>query len=83
MTPIRRRYPCVIRTCGVVESTIQPVLAWFSPAAGASGAPAWGTVAAMVTTALRPFGHIAAWLVWHSMRVSLLGDLERPQPPAD
>src|SRR5262245_38785198 len=22
MTPIRRRYPCVIRTCGVVESTI-------------------------------------------------------------
>jgi hypothetical protein len=40
-------------------------------------------VASMVTTALRPFGHIAAWIVWHSMRVSLLGDLERPQPPAD
>ena len=53
------------------------------PATGASNAPAWGTVAAMVTTALRPFGHIAAWIVWHSMRVSLLGDLERPQPPAD
>jgi hypothetical protein len=35
----------------------------------------------MVTTALRPFGHIAAWLVWHSMRVSLLEDLERPEPP--
>ena len=45
--------------------------------------PGPGTVAAMVTTALRPFGHIAAWIVWHSMRVSLLGDLERPQPPAD
>ena len=40
-------------------------------------------MAAMVTTALRPFGHIAAWIVWHSMRVSLLGDLERPRPPAD
>jgi hypothetical protein len=37
----------------------------------------------MVTTALRPISHIAAWLVWHTMRVSLLGDLERPSPPAD
>jgi hypothetical protein len=37
----------------------------------------------MVTTALRPLGHLAAWLVWHSMRVSLLHDLERPSPPAD
>jgi hypothetical protein len=36
----------------------------------------------MVTTALRPIGHIAVWLVWHSMRVSLLSDLERPSPPA-
>jgi hypothetical protein len=53
------------------------------PGSRGVGPPAWGTVAAMVTTALRPFGHIAAWLVWHSMRVSLLGDLERPQPPAD
>jgi hypothetical protein len=30
----------------------------------------------------RPIGHIAAWLVWHSMRVSLLDDLEQPKPPA-
>jgi hypothetical protein len=35
----------------------------------------------MVTTALRPMRHITAWLVWHTMRVSLLGDLERPSPP--
>jgi hypothetical protein len=32
-------------------------------------------------TALRPISHIAAWIVWHSMRVSLLDDLERPMPP--
>jgi hypothetical protein len=31
--------------------------------------------------ALRPIGHIAAWLVWHATRVSLLDDLDRPQPP--
>jgi hypothetical protein len=30
---------------------------------------------------LRPIGHLAAWIVWHSMRVSLLDDLERPEPP--
>jgi hypothetical protein len=36
----------------------------------------------MVTTALRPIGHLAAWLVWHSMRVSLLDDLQSPRPPA-
>jgi hypothetical protein len=35
----------------------------------------------MVGTALRPIGHIAAWLVWQTMRVSLLSDLDRPQPP--
>jgi hypothetical protein len=35
----------------------------------------------MVETALRPIGHLAAWLVWHTMRVSLLEDLERPAPP--
>jgi hypothetical protein len=39
----------------------------------------------MVTVALRaPFratGHVAAWLVWHSMRISLLSDLDAPQPP--
>jgi hypothetical protein len=34
-----------------------------------------------MATALRPIGHIAAWIVWHAMRVSLLDDLERPQPP--
>ena len=36
----------------------------------------------MVVSALRPIGHIAAWLVWHSTRVSLLRDLDEPQPPA-
>jgi hypothetical protein len=36
----------------------------------------------MVNRALRPFGHITAWLVWHSMRVSLLDDLNVLNPPA-
>jgi hypothetical protein len=40
-----------------------------------------GTVAGMIGTALRPIGHLAAWLVWHTTRVSLLSDLERPHPP--
>jgi hypothetical protein len=35
----------------------------------------------MVSLALRPIGHLAAWLVWRSTRVSLLDDLERPRPP--
>jgi hypothetical protein len=35
----------------------------------------------MVSSALRPIGHLAAWLVWHSVRVSLYDDLKRPQPP--
>jgi hypothetical protein len=35
----------------------------------------------MVSNALRPIGHIAAWIVWQSMRVSLLEDLDSPQPP--
>jgi hypothetical protein len=35
----------------------------------------------MVTIAIRGAGHVAAWLVWHSMRVSLLDDLESPAPP--
>ncbi len=35
----------------------------------------------MVTLALRPIGHLAAWLVWHSTRISLLDDLDRPRPP--
>jgi hypothetical protein len=34
-----------------------------------------------MATAFRPIGHIAAWIVWHATRVSLLADLERPQPP--
>jgi hypothetical protein len=25
--------------------------------------------------------HMAAWLVWQSMRVSLLDDLDAPRPP--
>jgi len=39
----------------------------------------------MVTVALRAplraTGHITRWLVWHSMRISLLDDLEAPKPP--
>jgi hypothetical protein len=35
----------------------------------------------MVGYALRPIGHLAAWIVWHSMRVSILEDLEAPRPP--
>jgi hypothetical protein len=37
----------------------------------------------MVGLALKPFSHVAAWIVWHSMRVSLLADLDRPDPPHD
>ncbi|HEY5906709.1 MAG TPA: hypothetical protein VIZ31_01620 [Vicinamibacteria bacterium] len=40
-----------------------------------------GTLPTMVGTALRPFGHLAAWIVWHAARVSLLDDLKRPSPP--
>ena len=36
----------------------------------------------MVGYALKPFGHIAAWLVWHATRVSLLDDLDTPRPPS-
>jgi len=32
----------------------------------------------MISTALRPVGHIAAWLVWHSTGISLLADLDAP-----
>jgi hypothetical protein len=46
------------------------------PAAGC-----WGTLATMIGTALRPIGHLAAWLVWQTTRVSLLSDLDRPRPP--
>jgi hypothetical protein len=34
-----------------------------------------------MATVFRPIGHIAAWIAWHAMRVSLLDDLEHPQPP--
>ena len=30
---------------------------------------------------LRPIGHIAAWLVWHSTGRSILRDLDAPEPP--
>jgi hypothetical protein len=30
---------------------------------------------------IRATRHVAAWLVWHSMHVSLLEDLEAPSPP--
>jgi len=29
----------------------------------------------------RPFGHIAAWIVWRSTGVSILRDLDSPRPP--
>jgi hypothetical protein len=35
----------------------------------------------MVSVAFRATSHIAAWLVWQSMRVSLLDDLPVPAPP--
>jgi hypothetical protein len=35
----------------------------------------------MVSIALRPITHVAAWIVWHSMKVSLLDDLDSPAPP--
>jgi hypothetical protein len=37
----------------------------------------------MVSIALRPISHVAAWIVWHSMKVSLLDDLDAPAPPVD
>jgi hypothetical protein len=37
----------------------------------------------MLTTALRPVGHLAVWLVWHSTGISLLADLDVPQVSAD
>jgi hypothetical protein len=36
----------------------------------------------MVTLALRATTHVTAWIVWQSMRISLLEDLEAPRPPA-
>jgi hypothetical protein len=37
----------------------------------------------MVNLALRVPVHVAAWLVWQSMRISLLDDLDAPRPPAE
>ena len=37
----------------------------------------------MVTLALRATTHVAAWIVWQSMKISLLEDLDAPRPPAD
>jgi hypothetical protein len=37
--------------------------------------------AATVTLALKATGHLAAWIVWHSTRNSLLPDLDASQPP--
>jgi hypothetical protein len=37
----------------------------------------------MIASALRPVSHLAAWLVWHSTRVSLLADLDDPRRLAD
>jgi hypothetical protein len=41
-----------------------------------------GYGAGLPMTIFRPIGHLAAWLVWHSSRKSLLRDLEAPEPPA-
>jgi hypothetical protein len=35
----------------------------------------------MVSIAIRATSHVAAWLVWKSMRVSLLDDLPASAPP--
>jgi hypothetical protein len=48
----------------------------------ASAGPGLGSPV-MVTTVLRAPQHIAAWLVWHAARVSLLPDAERPQVPGE
>jgi hypothetical protein len=37
----------------------------------------------MVTLALRATSHVTAWIVWQSMKISLLEDLEAPRPPAE
>ena len=35
----------------------------------------------MVNKAFRATSHVAAWIVWHTVRVSMLDDLDAPQPP--
>jgi hypothetical protein len=37
----------------------------------------------MIEIARRATGHIAAWLAWQSMRVTLLPDAEAPRRDAD
>jgi hypothetical protein len=37
----------------------------------------------MVTLPLRAASHVARWIVWHSMKVSLIDDLPAPRPPRD
>jgi len=37
----------------------------------------------MVTLALRATSHVTAWIVWQSMKISLLEDLEAARPPAE
>jgi hypothetical protein len=36
----------------------------------------------MVSKAFRATSHVAALIVWHSIRVSILDDLDAPRPPA-
>jgi hypothetical protein len=35
----------------------------------------------VISLALRATGHLAAWVVWHTTRISILEDLSAPQPP--
>jgi hypothetical protein len=35
----------------------------------------------MFTLAIKATSHLAAWLIWHSTRVSVLDDLESPKRP--
>jgi hypothetical protein len=35
----------------------------------------------MVSKAFRATSHVTAWIVWHTIRVSMLDDLDAPQPP--
>ncbi len=37
----------------------------------------------MIDIAFRATSHVAAWLVWHSLRVSLLADAQSPRPPRE
>ena len=36
----------------------------------------------MVNIAFKATSHMTAWVVWHCLGVSLLEDLDAPQPPA-